>query len=105
MGKREFRAGLLSVHFRKQHRAGGDEAAAVLQAGKPFLIAEAVRLMHVNAAETGRHRMHAVGRAGGGHERETCVEQCVILAERVIHPFLLIASGVASWRLEKAGGL
>src|SRR2546423_1709607 len=57
--------GVLGVGGGEEHRTVGHKAPPCFQAVDPRLVTEALRQMHIDAAETQRHRMHSVRCPGG----------------------------------------
>src|SRR5262245_9212098 len=77
---------MLPIHLHQQHRTGGDEALAAVEAANPGVVGETVRAAYVNAPESERHRVHAGRRAGRGTQAEPAVEKGVVILEAVVEP-------------------
>ena len=86
----EVGAGTLPIDPGKNHRAGRDEAAAGRQPAHPDIEGERGVKMHIDATKAQRHRVHAVGRAGGWTQTEPAIKQRVISLKTVERPISLV---------------
>ena len=75
-----------AVECGEQHRPGGDETAAGVEALHPFVVAETARKMDVDTAEPERHGMHARTGSGGRLQSKTAIQQRVVGLKSVVDP-------------------
>src|SRR5439155_2165166 len=82
--------GVLAVDGDEEHRTVGHKAPPCFQAVDPGLVTEALRQMHIDSAETQRHRMHTVRCPGGRVQTKAAIEQRVVVQKAVKGPFALV---------------